>query len=107
MGFHGRGAAHKPKLTMRNTKRGREGGKARRHWSSGNAFSGVMNHASPSGSPMDKLGLADARRTLPVRMYIANCTVWWRRNNGLELLFMLRSRPLSSSEANGERYSVQ
>ena len=27
-----------------------------RLWSSGNAFSGVMNHASPSGSPTDKSG---------------------------------------------------
>ena len=27
-----------------------------RLWSSGNMFSGVMNHASPSGSPMDKSG---------------------------------------------------
>jgi hypothetical protein len=25
-------------------------------WSSGNAFSGVMNHASPSGSPTDESG---------------------------------------------------
>ena len=25
-------------------------------WSSGNAFSGVMNHASPSGSPTEKSG---------------------------------------------------
>jgi hypothetical protein len=31
-------------------------------WSSGNAFSGVMNHASPSGN------LDDARRTLPAQM---------------------------------------
>ena len=26
-------------------------------WSSGNAFSGVMNHASPSGSLMDESGV--------------------------------------------------
>ena len=50
-------------------------------WSSGNAFSGVMNHASPSGSPTN-LGLADARRTLPSPKHSANCKVWWRRNNG-------------------------
>jgi hypothetical protein len=25
-------------------------------WSFGNAFSGLMNHASPSGSPMDESG---------------------------------------------------
>ena len=56
-------------------------------WSSGNAFSGVMNHASPSGSPMDNLGLADTRRTLHARMHSDNCKVWWRRNNGLGLFF--------------------
>ena len=28
----------------------------------------------------------------------ANCKVWWRRNNGLRLFFMVRPRPLSSSE---------
>ena len=33
-------------------------------------------------------------------MHSANCTVWWRRNNGLGLFFMVRARPLSSSEWN-------
>ena len=33
------------------------------------------------------LGLADARRTLPVRMHSANCKVWW-------MFFMVRARPL-------------
>ena len=65
-------------------------------WSSGNALSGVMNHASPSGSP--NLVLADARRMLPAEMHSANCKVWWRRNNGPRLFFMIRARPLSSSE---------
>ncbi|KAM9473079.1 transcription activator BRG1-like [Salvelinus alpinus] len=32
MGFHGRAAAHKPKITMRNAKRRLEWCKARRHW---------------------------------------------------------------------------
>jgi hypothetical protein len=40
-------------------------------WSSGNAFSGVMNHTSPSGSPTKK--------------------------NDLGLFFMVGARPLSSS----------
>jgi hypothetical protein len=31
-------------------------------WSSGNTFAGVMNYTSPSGSPMDKSGLADVRK---------------------------------------------
>ena len=32
MGFHGRAAAHKPKITMRNAKRRLEWCKARPHW---------------------------------------------------------------------------
>jgi hypothetical protein len=32
MGFHGRAASHKPKITMRNAKRRLEWCKARRHW---------------------------------------------------------------------------
>ena len=43
MGFHGRAAAHKPKIAI-----GR--------WSSGNAFTGGMNQALPSGSLTDKSG---------------------------------------------------
>jgi hypothetical protein len=46
------------------------------------------------------MGLADARRMLPAPMHNANCKVWWRRNNGLGLFFMVRVRPLSSSERN-------
>ena len=34
--------------------------------SSGNTFSGVMNHASPSSSPTDESGFEDARRMLLV-----------------------------------------
>jgi hypothetical protein len=45
------------------------------------------------------LGLADARRTLPTPMHSANCTVWWRRNNGLAF-FHGSTRPHSSSEGN-------
>jgi hypothetical protein len=61
----------------------------------GNVFSGVVNHASLSGSPM---GLVDARVTLPDPMHTAYCKVWWKRNNGLGLFFMVRARPLRSSE---------
>ena len=50
MGFRGQAAAHKPKITMRNAKRRLEWCKARHLWSSGNVFSVVINHASPSGS---------------------------------------------------------
>jgi transposase len=57
--LYGRADAHKPKMTMRNAKRRLELWlmfTANGLWSSGNAFSGVMNHASPSGSPTDESG---------------------------------------------------
>ena len=58
MGFHGQAAAHNPKIIMFNAKRRLEWCKY--HvillWSNGNTFSGVMNHASPSGSPTDESG---------------------------------------------------
>ena len=58
MGFHGRAAAHKPKITMHDASVGWSGIKLTTIglWSSGNAFSGVMNRASPSGSSTDKYG---------------------------------------------------
>ena len=34
-------------------------------WSSGNAFSGVMNHALPIGSPTDEFGFGGCQRYLP------------------------------------------
>ena len=58
-------------------------------WSSGNTLSGVMNYALPSGSLMDESGFADARRMLPAPKNSANCKVWWKRNNGLRLFFMV------------------
>ena len=33
-------------------------------------------------------------------MHSANCEVWWRRNNGLGLFFMVRARPLSFMKGN-------
>ena len=44
---------------------------------------------------------------LPVPMHSANCKVWWRRNTGLGMFFMVRPRPLSSSEGKSERYNIQ
>jgi hypothetical protein len=79
MGFRGRAAAHKPKITMRNAKRRLEWCGAQHRW--------TLEHAFPSGSPTDKSGFG-ARRTLPAPMHSANCKVWWRRNNGL--FFMVR-----------------
>ena len=60
MGFHGRAAAHKPKITMRNVKH-------RLEWckldsgAEGNELFGVMNHASPSGSPTDESGFGGSQ----------------------------------------------
>jgi hypothetical protein len=67
-------------------------------WNSRNAFSGVMNHTSPSGSLSVKSGFGGCQVTLPAQMNSANCNVRWRRNNGLGLFFMVRAKPLSSSE---------
>ena len=40
------------------------------------------------------LGLADATKTLPVQIHGANCKVWWKRNSGLGLFFMVWLGPL-------------
>ena len=76
-------------------------------WSSGNVFSGVINHASHLAVRQTNQGLADARKILPSPMHSTSCEVWCRRNSGLELFFMVRTRPLSSSEGKSQRYSIQ
>jgi hypothetical protein len=45
--------AEQPKITMCNAKRWLEWCKAHHHWTLEQWFSGVMNHASPSGSSTD------------------------------------------------------
>ena len=76
-------------------------------WGSGNAFSGV-NHASTSGCPMNESGFGGCQENaIPAPMHSANCKVWWRRNNGLGLFFMVWARPLRSSEWKYECYSIQ
>ena len=64
-------------------------------WSSGNTFSGVVNHASPSDSLTNKSGFS---------RYLEKAR-WWRRNIGLGLFFMVRARPLSSSEGKSWLYN--
>jgi hypothetical protein len=58
MGFHSQAVAHKPRSSCAMPNVSRSGIKltAIGLSSSGNAFSGVMNHASSSGSPMDLSG---------------------------------------------------
>ena len=54
----GRAATHKTKITNAMLSVGWSGVKLAviALWSCGNAFSEVMNYASPSGSPTDKFG---------------------------------------------------
>jgi hypothetical protein len=65
-------------------------------------FSRVMNHTLPSGSPARQmnLGLVNYRRMLPAPMHRANCQVWWRRNNGLGLFFIIWAKPLVPVKEN-------
>uniref|UniRef100_A0A8C8LTV6 Kinesin-like protein n=1 Tax=Oncorhynchus tshawytscha TaxID=74940 RepID=A0A8C8LTV6_ONCTS len=61
-----------------------------RLWSSGNTFSGVMNHGSSSGSLTDKSGFGGCQENAPpAPMHNANCEVRWRRNNSLGLFFIV------------------
>jgi hypothetical protein len=80
MGFHDWAAAHKPKIIGL--------------WSRGNAFSRVMNHPPPSGSPTDKSWFGGCQENATCRMHSTNCKVWWR-SNGLGLFFMVQPRPLT------------
>ena len=60
-----------------------------------------------SGSPMDESGFDGCQEELPVQMHSANFNVWWRRNNGLGLFFMVRARPFSSSEGKYYCYTIK
>jgi hypothetical protein len=53
------------------------------------------------------LGLADARRMLPAPKHSADCKVWSRRNNGLELFFMVRSSSLNSIEGKTLQHTMK
>jgi hypothetical protein len=100
MGFHGRVAAHKTKITMRNAKHWLEGCKARRYWTLKQCKCVVWTDESLFiiwQSHGKILCLVNARQTLPAPMHSANCKVWWR-NNGVGLFFMVRARLHSSSE---------
>ena len=75
MGFHGRAAAHKPKITMHNAKHRLECCKAHLHWTleqwKHDLWSDeiTLHHLAVQWT---NLGLVDARRTLPVRLHSAN-----------------------------------
>ena len=83
MGFHGRAAAHKPKITMCNDS-GAVETCSLQWWI-------TLHHLAVRGT---NLGLVDDRRMLPDTMHSANCKVLWRRNSGLGLFFMVRARPM-------------
>ena len=68
--------------------------------SSGNASSGVMNHASPSGSVMDESGFGGCQENTTFPNAIANCKVWWRRNNGLGCISLFGLGPLVPVKGN-------
>ena len=89
MGFHGRTAAHKPKITMRNAKHRLEWCQAHRHWTleQWKCFLWSDESRFDIWQAGMNLGLADARRTLHAQMHSAICKVWWMRNNGLGLFF--------------------
>jgi hypothetical protein len=104
MCFHGRAATHMPKITLRKAKRWLVWCKACRHWTQWNSGA-VETHSLERWITLHHLsvwqmnmGLIESRRTLPARMHSANYKVWWRRNNGLGLFFMVQARPFSSSE---------
>lgn len=69
MAFHCQAAVHLPMITMLNDKCGLERRKAQAPLDSRAVFSGVLKHASVSGSLIDE---SDAT---------------WRRDNNLGLLF--------------------
>ena len=59
MGFHGRAAAHKPKITMRNAKLRLEGYKVRCHWTL-EQWKSVF-WSDESASPKDESGFGECQ----------------------------------------------
>ena len=94
---------HKSKIIMCNAKRWLEWCKAFRFWTLEQWKCVLWSDESRFTISLVRrtnLGLVDARRTLPARMHSTSCKVWWRRNSGLGLFFMVQARPISSSEGN-------
>jgi hypothetical protein len=65
-------------------------------WSSGNALSGVMNHASPPGCPTDESGFGRCQENATC----LNCKVWWRRKWSGAIFLWFKLGPLVPEKGN-------
>uniref|UniRef100_A0A0E9WC53 Uncharacterized protein n=1 Tax=Anguilla anguilla TaxID=7936 RepID=A0A0E9WC53_ANGAN len=66
-----------------------------------------MNNASLSGSLMDESGFGGMHSANCIGPNSANCKVWWKRNNGLGMFFIVWARFHSSSEGKSTSITWQ
>ena len=100
MGFHGQATAHKPKITMDNPKRQLVWCKAHRNWTL-EQWKRVLWSDDSDGQIWVW--------QIPGQRYLPECIVPNIRFGGGGIMgpfFMVRARPLSSSEGKSLRYSL-
>ncbi len=69
--------------------------KARHHWTPElRGFSGVMNHAFPSGNLMDESGFGSCQETVHSGLHCVECGIWWMMNYGVFLFSGVGLGPL-------------